>query len=165
MLLFGAVITDRDNLQIVLVEPEIHGNTGNAGRTCLAVNAQLHLVRPFGFELTDARVRRAGLDYWEHVRPRVWESWDEFEAQLPELGEPYVFTAEAGRDYWDVNYADRCVLIFGRESVGLSRAIRDRYAERRVRFPVQAGTVRSLNLANCVALAAYEVLRQRRERS
>jgi tRNA (cytidine/uridine-2'-O-)-methyltransferase len=157
------VKTDRDNLQIVLVEPEIHGNTGNIGRTCLAVGAQLHLVQPLGFSLDDARVRRAGLDYWQRVRPRVWSEWESFEAEMSTMGEPYVFTAEAEREYWDVPFSERAVLLFGRESVGLPRAIRDRYRDRCVRFPIHDSGVRSLNLANSVALAAYEVLRQRRE--
>lgn len=154
--------TDRDNLQIVLVEPEIHGNTGNIGRTCLAVGAQLHLVEPLGFSLDDAKVRRAGLDYWSRVRPQVWPGWEQFEERLPALGEPYVFTAEAEVDYWDVEFAERAVLLFGRESVGLPREVRDRYRGRRVRFPIHDAGVRSLNLANAVALAAFEVLRQRR---
>lgn len=154
--------TDRDNLQIVLVEPEIHGNTGNIGRTCLAVGAQLHLVEPLGFSLDDAKVRRAGLDYWQRVQPRVWSDWKSFESGMLAMGEPYVFTAEAETEYWDVRYAERAVLLFGRESVGLPREIRDRYRDRCVRFPIHDRGVRSLNLANSVALAAYEVLRQRR---
>lgn len=153
--------TGRENLQVVLVEPEIHGNTGNIGRTCLAVGAQLHLVEPLGFSLDDARVRRAGLDYWPRVAPRVWTDWEAFEAQLPDLGEPYLFTAEAEREYWDLEYAQRAVLIFGRESIGLPPRIRARYADHRVRVPVHDPAVRSLNLANCVALACYEILRQR----
>lgn len=156
------MITDRTNLQVVLVEPEIHGNTGNAGRTCLATGAQLHLVRPLGFSLDDARVRRSGLDYWPRVDPRVWESWADLEPHLESLGEPVVFTAEADREYWELDYRRPVALLFGRESVGLPRAIRERYADRRVRFPIHDTSVRSLNLANCVALAAYEVLRQRR---
>lgn len=149
-------------LHVVLLEPEIHGNTGNAGRTCLATGAQLHLVEPLGFDLDDARVRRAGLDYWARVAPRVWPSWKAFEERLPDFGRPYVFTAEAEREYWDVEYADDAVLIFGCESVGLPARVRERYAQDRLRFPIHDDGVRSLNLANCVALACYEVLRQRR---
>lgn len=149
---------------IVLVEPEIHGNTGNIGRTCLAVGAQLHLVEPLGFSLDDAKVRRAGLDYWPRVRPRVWSSWEEIEPQLPELGEAWFFTAEAERDYWEPSYDEPVALVFGRESVGLDPEIRERYARRCLRIPILESGVRSLNLANSVALAAYEVLRQRRGR-
>lgn len=154
--------TDRGNLQVVLVEPEIHGNTGNAGRTCLATGAQLHLVRPLGFSLDDARVRRAGLDYWPRVAPRVWDSWDALEPEIESMGEPVVFTAEGSRDYWEFDYRRPVVLIFGRESVGLPREVRELYAGRCARFPIHDAGVRSLNLANCVALATYEVLRQRR---
>jgi len=153
--------TTRDNLQVVLVQPEIHGNTGNAGRTCLAVGAQLHLVHPLGFSLDDSRVRRAGLDYWARVAPRVWPDWESFEASVPTLGEPWVFTAEAERTVWEVEFGPRPVLIFGQESVGLAGAIRRRYGRRQVGFPIHDPGVRSLNLANCVALACYEVLRQR----
>jgi len=156
--------TTRDNLQVVLVEPEIHGNTGNAGRTCLAVGAQLHLVEPLGFSLDDARVRRAGLDYWPRVAPEVWSDWACFEARLPSLGTPFIFTAEAEREYWDADFTDPAVLVFGRESVGLPVQVRRRYGAQALRFPIHDPSVRSLNLANCVALAAYEVLRQRRAR-
>lgn len=154
-------MSDR-RLHVVLVEPEIHGNTGNAGRTCLAAGAQLHLVEPLGFELTDARVKRAGLDYWPRVDPRVWPSWDEFEPRIHEFGEPWFFSAEAEREYWDVEYPEDTVLVFGRESVGLAPRIREAHPDQLVRFPIHDPAVRSLNLANCVALACYEVLRQRR---
>lgn len=154
-------MSDR-RLHVVLVEPEIHGNTGSAGRTCLAAGAQLHLVEPLGFELTDARVKRAGLDYWPRVDPRVWPSWEEFEPRIQEFGEPWFFSAEAEREYWDVEYPEDTVLVFGGESVGLAPHIREAHADRLVRFPIHAASVRSLNLANCVALACYEVLRQRR---
>lgn len=147
---------------VVLVEPEIHGNTGNVGRTCLATGAQLHLVEPLGFSLDDARVRRAGLDYWPEVRPRVWADWKALEARLSDLGEPFLFTAEATLDYWNVRYPRRTVLVFGKESVGLPDDLRKRYADRLVRIPVLDDAVRSLNLANSVALGLYEVLRQQR---
>src|SRR5438445_9974211 len=81
------------SLHIVLCAPEIHWNTGNAGRTCLAVGAQLHLVEPLGFSLGAAEVRRAGLDYWPRVAPRVWPDWDALERALPALGAPFFFSA------------------------------------------------------------------------
>src|SRR5258708_26070680 len=84
-----------DSLHVVLVAPEIAWNTGNAGRTCLAAGARLHLVEPLGFSLADARVRRAGLDYWPRVDPRVWPDWESFAAALPGLGEPFLFSSEA----------------------------------------------------------------------
>lgn len=150
------------SLHIVLVHPEIHFNTGNVGRTCLAAGAKLHLVKPLGFSLDDAQVKRAGLDYWPAVNPVVWDSFAEIEPVLPTLGAPVFFSAESKRDYWDLTYTGPVVLIFGRESVGLSREIRDKYRDSLVSLPQEPGSVRSLNLSNTVAVAAYEVLRQRR---
>lgn len=149
-------------LHVVLVEPEIHWNTGNAGRTCLAAGAQLHLVEPLGFSLGEREVRRAGLDYWPRVDPRVWPSWAAFEERLPELGEPFFFSSEATLDFWSVAYPGNAVLVFGRESVGLSPEIRERYRDRLVKIPMLDPGLRSLNLSTSVALALYEVLRQRR---
>ena len=149
-------------LHVVLVEPEIHWNTGNAGRTCLAAGARLHLVRPLGFFLDERQVRRSGLDYWPRVDPVVWDSWSAFEARLPGLGEPFFFSAEATRDYWDVGYPQRTVLIFGKESTGLAPEIRERHRDRLVRIPMADPGIRSLNLSTSVALGVYEALRQRR---
>ena len=93
-------------IHVVLVHPEIHWNTGNAGRTCLAAGATLHLVKPLGFSLDEREVKRAGLDYWEHVNPRVWAGWDAFERELPSLGEPYFFSTKATRLLWDAPLGD-----------------------------------------------------------
>jgi tRNA (cytidine/uridine-2'-O-)-methyltransferase len=149
---------------VVLVHPEIHWNTGNAGRTCLAAGAMLHLVQPLGFSLSERQVKRAGLDYWEHVDPRVWPSWSVFEKELPALGEPYFFSAKAKRLFWDVPLGGSpdVVLIFGGETTGLPQDLHERYAERFVGMPVQSPVVRSLNLSTAVAIALYEVMRQRR---
>lgn len=147
-------------LHVVLVEPEIPWNTGNAGRTCLAVGAQLHLVRPLGFSLEDKNVRRAGLDYWPRVSPILWESWAAFEVALPSLGAPFFFTAAAERPFQAAAYPRPAVLIFGRESVGLPRELLDRYAEHALAIPMLDRQIRSLNLSTTVALAAYEVRRQ-----
>ena len=149
-------------LHVVLVEPEIHWNTGNAGRTCLAVGARLHLVRPLGFFLSERQVRRAGLDYWPRVDPVLWDRWADFEPEIPRLGEPFFFSAEAPRDLWSVRFPERAVLVFGRESVGLPAEIRDAYSDRLVRIPMADPELRSLNLSTAVALGLYEVLRQRR---
>jgi tRNA (cytidine/uridine-2'-O-)-methyltransferase len=148
------------DLHVVLVEPEIHWNTGNAGRTCLAAGAQLHLVAPLGFSLEDKEVRRAGLDYWPRVAPRLWPGWGEFERALPLLGTPYLFTARAERRFQAVPYAKPAVLIFGRESVGLDAAILARHAESTLAIPMVDRELRSLNLSTSVALALYEVRRQ-----
>lgn len=148
------------SLHIVLVEPEIPWNTGNVGRTALAVGAELHLVQPLGFSLEDRQVRRAGLDYWPRVRLRVWPDWPRFERALPELGEPYLLTSSAPRTYWEPRYPDRTVLLFGRESVGLSPELLARFPDRTVRLPMNDGQLRSLNLSTAAALASYEVIRQ-----
>jgi tRNA (cytidine/uridine-2'-O-)-methyltransferase len=149
-------------LHICFVEPEIHWNTGNVGRTALALDAQLHLVAPLGFSLDDKQVRRAGLDYWPRVKLRLWPDWATFAAALPTLGEPWLFTASATRDYWDARFADKTVLIFGKESVGLPRALIAQYPERALRIPMRDPELRSLNLSTAAALAAYEVARQLR---
>ncbi len=152
------------SLHVVLVHPEIHWNTGNAGRSCLAAGATLHLVKPLGFSLDDREVRRAGLDYWSHVELRVWENWEEFERELPALGEPYFFSTKGKRLLWDapLGAARDVVLLFGRETGGLAPAIHARYADRLVAMPIRSPHVRSLNLSTAVGVALYEVLRQRR---
>ena len=151
---------------VVLVHPEIHWNTGNAGRTCLALGARLHLIEPLGFSLDDARVKRAGLDYWEHVDLKVWPGWNAFEAALPSLGEPYLFSTKATQSFWDAPLAasEDVVLIFGRETGGLPEDVREKYQHRLVKIPIASDHVRSLNLSTSVAVAAYEVMRQRRTR-
>src|SRR5262249_27792061 len=148
------------NLNVVLLSPEIHWNTGNAGRTCLAAGAQLHLIEPLGFSLDEREVRRAGLDYWPRVNPRVWASWEAFEKELPALGEPFLVSPHAPRPLWSAAFPERTVLIFGRESVGLPEELRERYRERLLGIPMHDPELRSLNLSTCVGIAVYEVLRQ-----
>ena len=152
------------SLHVVLVQPEIHWNTGNAGRTCLATGATLHLIEPLGFSLDEKEVKRAGLDYWEHVDVRVWPSWDAFEQELSTLGEPFFFSTKATRLLWDapLGVPDDVVLVFGRETGGLPEALHERYRDRFVGMPIRSPLVRSLNLSTSVAIAVYEVLRQRR---
>lgn len=149
---------------VVLVHPEIHWNTGNAGRTCLAVGATLHLIEPLGFSLDDREVKRAGLDYWAHLDLRVWRSWAGFEHELPALGEPYFFSTKATRLVWDapLGAARGVVLVFGRETTGLPAELHERYRDRLVALPILSTRVRSLNLSTSVGIALYEVLRQRR---
>jgi tRNA (cytidine/uridine-2'-O-)-methyltransferase len=148
-------------LHVVFVEPQIHWNTGNAGRTCVAVGAQLHLVEPLGFSLDVREVRRAGLDYWPKVDPRIWRSWDVFEAEMSGFGEPFFVSPEASRTFWEVDYPENCVLVFGRESVGLPIAVRKKYEERLIGIPILPNSVRSLNLSTCVGIVLYEILRRR----
>lgn len=153
-------------LHVVLVHPEIHWNTGNAGRTCLAAGATLHLIEPLGFSLDEKQVKRAGLDYWEHVDLRVWPSWAAFEAELPSLGAPFFFSTKAHTPFWDapLGEPDDVVLVFGRETAGLPSDLHERYADRFISMPMRSPRVRSLNLSTTVGIAVYEVLRQRRGR-
>jgi len=149
---------------VVLVYPEIHWNTGNAGRTCLAAGATLHLIKPLGFSLDEREVKRAGLDYWEHVDLRVWQNWETFEGELPALGEPFFFSTKATRLFWDapLGQFENVVLVFGRETGGLPDELHERHRGRFVTMPMVSPHVRSLNLSTSVAVAIYEVLRQRR---
>ena len=151
-------------IHIVLVHPEIHWNTGNAGRTCLAIGATMHLVEPLGFSLDEREVKRAGLDYWRHVDLRVWPNWEAFEQELPALGDPYFFSTRATRLFWDtpLGALQNVVLVFGRETGGLPSEFHERYGDRFVRIPILSPRVRSLNLSSSVAIALYEVIRQRR---
>ena len=152
------------SIHVVLVQPEIHWNTGNAGRTCLAAGATLHLVKPLGFSLDDRELRRAGLDYWEYVDIRLWESWEEFERELPNLGEPFFLSTKGTRVLWDaqLGVSPDVVLVFGRETGGLAPSIHERYSDRMVALPILSEHVRSLNLSTSIGIAVYEVLRQRR---
>ena len=151
-------------MHVVLVHPEIHWNTGNAGRTCLAVGATLHLIEPLGFSLDDRQVKRAGLDYWEYVDLRLWPDWDTFERVMPTLGEPFFFSTRATRMMWDapLSRSGDVVLVFGRETGGLPEGFHARYRDRFVTLPIASPHVRSLNLSTSVGIAVYEVLRQRR---
>jgi tRNA (cytidine/uridine-2'-O-)-methyltransferase len=151
-------------VHVVLVHPEIHWNTGNAGRSCLAAGATLHLVKPLGFSLDAAEVRRAGLDYWEHVDVRVWDSWDDIERALPALGAPWFFSTKGTTEFWDapLGITEDVALVFGRETGGLPASVFERYSDRIVTMPILSEHVRSLNLSTAVGIALYEVLRQRR---
>ena len=152
------------SIHVVLVQPEIHWNTGNAGRTCLAVGATLHLVEPLGFSLDEKQVKRAGLDYWPHVDLRVWPDWETFERQLPALGEPFFFSTKATQSLWDapLGRAPDAVLIFGRETAGLPHDLHARFADRFVTMPMASPLVRSLNLSTSVGIAVFETMRQQR---
>jgi tRNA (cytidine/uridine-2'-O-)-methyltransferase len=145
-------------LHVVLHQPEIPYNTGSVGRTCVAVAAKLWLVRPLGFRVDDYYLRRAGLDYWEHLLWQVVDDWQQLQTSLN--GRYWFFTKKASRSYLDVEYQLGDVLVFGSESAGLPDAIlSSRPADSQLRIPTRP-EVRSLNLSNAVAVAAYEALRQ-----
>ena len=151
----------------MLVHPEIHWNTGNAGRSCLAAGATLHLIEPLGFSLDEREVKRAGLDYWEHVELKVWKRWSEFEQEMPRLGDPWFFSTKGKRVFWDapLGASDDTVLVFGRETGGLPPELHERYADRFLAMPILSPHVRSLNLSTSVGIALYELMRQRRART
>ena len=146
-------------LNIVLIEPEIPQNAGNIARTCACVGARLHLVWPLGFQPTERNLRRAGCDYWDEVDIVRWACADEF-LEAHGGDELHLFTGRAQRAYTDVAYGADAFLLFGRESAGIDPMILDRFVDRCVRIPMREG-LRSLNLSNAVAIAAYEALRQR----
>ncbi len=144
-------------LHIALVEPQIPQNTGNIARTCAATGAALHLVHPMGFVITDAKLKRAGLDYWHLLQVHNHPSVDQL---LQNLDMPfYFFTTKAQQLYTAVSYPAECCLVFGREDAGLPEELLVAHREHCVRLPMRE-EARSLNLSNTVAIAAYEALRQ-----
>ena len=147
-------------LNIVMVEPEIPQNTGNVARTCAATGAHLHLVKPFGFEIDDKKLKRAGLDYWYLVDITYYESLDEF-MEIHKNDNLYYFTTKAPKSYTDVKYPDEVYLLFGKETKGLPESLlKEHYDDRCVRIPM-IDEARSLNLSNSVAIATYEYMRQK----
>ena len=147
-------------MNIVLLEPEIPPNTGNVARLCAATGSQLHLIGPLGFRLDDRELKRAGMDYWQHVEWRVWDDWEEFEAELSSGSQCWFVEQAGGKRYDQVNFGVADYLVFGRETAGLPRALLERNMETWVRIPMYNAQARSLNLANCVSLVLYESLRQ-----
>ena len=147
------------DINIVLHQPEIPQNTGNIARTCAATGAALHLIKPLGFEIDDKKLKRAGLDYWSLLDITYYENEEEFFAKNG--GERiYYFSTKAPQKHTDVTYEGRVFLMFGRETAGLPERILAQNPDSAVRIPMLPG-LRSLNLSNSVAVAVYEVLRQR----
>lgn len=145
-------------LNIVLVSPEIHQNTGNIARTCAATGARLHLIRPLGFEITDKALRRAGLDYWYLLDVGLYDSLEDFfEKEKPQRF--WLLSTKAPRKYSEASFQDGDYLFFGRESAGLPEQFLERHRERCLKIPM-AEEARSLNLSNAVAITTYEALRQ-----
>ena len=145
-------------LNIVLVEPEIPQNCGNIARTCAAVGARLHLIRPLGFDISEKAVRRAGLDYWDKLEVRDYENLADFFAKN-DVRQMWCLSTKAPRCYTQVNYSDECYLFFGKETKGLPEDFLEEHRESCVRIPMR-DTIRSLNLSNAVAITVFEALRQ-----
>jgi len=145
-------------MNVVLLEPEIHYNTGNIGRTCAATGTALHLIKPLGFSLDDKYLKRAGLDYWADVNLTVYENYGEF-INLNPRAPIYFATTKGGAAYTDIRYAPGDFFMFGKESAGIPETILKSNIERCVRIPMFPGA-RSLNLGNSVAIVLYEALRQ-----
>ena len=143
---------------IVLYQPEIPDNAGNVGRTCVALGAKLWLVRPLGFRLDDRHLRRAGLDYWQHLAWEAVDDWSAFEQRMPGR-RPWFFTKRASQAYTEAEFAPDDVLVFGSESQGVPPSLLDGSPDRCLRIPM-AAEARSLNLAVSVAVAAFEAMRQ-----
>lgn len=145
-------------LHIVLVEPEIPQNTGNISRTCAVTGCALHLVHPLGFTIDDAKLRRAGLDYWPYLDLYYHDCFEDVERSFPD-GRFFLCTTRAKRSYTQARYQDGDILVFGKETAGLPQALLNRRSEDCVRIPMR-DDLRSLNLSNAVAIVAYEALRQ-----
>lgn len=145
-------------LNVVLVEPQIPQNTGNIARTCAATNARLHLVKPMGFVPDDAKLKRAGLDYWHFLDITYYENLTDF-LEKTKGGCYFFYTTKGLNRHTDVSYPDNCYLVFGREDAGLPEQLLFENKEHCVRIPMQ-NEARSLNLSNSVAIAVYETLRQ-----
>jgi tRNA (cytidine/uridine-2'-O-)-methyltransferase len=147
-------------LNVVLVEPEIPQNTGSIGRLCLATGATLHLVEPLGFEITDAHLRRAGLDYWEHLKVVRHPSLEAFLASLPPNAPKAFLSKKAGNTVFESQFEPGTYLIFGKETMGLPDSVLNEYPLDSFRIPMFDARVRSLNLSQAVAITVYEAIRQ-----
>ena len=151
-----------DKMNIVLLNPEIHVNTGNIGRTCVLTNTKLHLIKPLGFELDDKKIRRAGLDYWKDVQLFVWESFEHFFQENIEGKDNvklYFATTKTKQKYTDVKYGENDYIMFGPESRGIPEEILNKYKINNITIPMLP-LGRSLNLSNAVAIVLFEALRQ-----
>ena len=143
---------------IVLVEPEIPNNTGNIGRLSLASGSILHLIKPLGFEITDARLKRAGLDYWQHLDVRFYDDLDSFMA-LNQNAHFALLSSKGKKSHYEIDYRDDMFFVFGKESAGLPADLVSRYPDRLFRIPIFSDNIRSLNVANAVSIIVYDGLR------
>ncbi|MCM1191514.1 MAG: tRNA (cytidine(34)-2'-O)-methyltransferase [Butyrivibrio sp.] len=145
-------------MNIILHQPEIPGNTGNIGRTCVATGTSLHLIEPLGFRLDEKSIRRAGMDYWKDLEVYRYVNFDEFRKKHPEAG-IWMATTKAKQAYTDVSYGKDDYIMFGKESAGIPEEILVEHEERCIRIPMLPD-IRSLNLSNAAAIVLYEALRQ-----
>ncbi|NLK21294.1 MAG: tRNA (uridine(34)/cytosine(34)/5-carboxymethylaminomethyluridine(34)-2'-O)-methyltransferase TrmL [Epulopiscium sp.] len=145
-------------VNIVLLEPEIPQNTGNIARTCAAIGASLHLIKPLGFSIEDKYLKRAGLDYWSLLDIHYHDSFEDFKLKYPD-GLYFMATTKAKHKYTDVKYTKDCFIIFGKETAGIPETILKDYSDTSIRIPM-ISEARSLNLSNSVAIVAYEAMRQ-----
>ena len=150
---------DEFGFNVVLIEPEIPPNTGNVGRLCLATGSTLHLVKPLGFSLEDRQLKRAGLDYWEDVDLKTWDSFAELRAAQPADSRYFFLTTKTERAYYDVKFRRGDFLVFGRETKGLPENLLAANIANCVTIPIQGA--RSLNLATAVAIVLFEAIRQK----
>jgi tRNA (cytidine/uridine-2'-O-)-methyltransferase len=149
-------------LSIVLIQPEIPGNTGAVGRTCVALDAELVLIHPLGFHLSNTRVKRSGLDYWPHVRLAEYASWEAFVgARQPRPEQMFLFEEHGSTSFYEPDYPEHAILVFGQETKGIPEVIWRAWPGRQFHLPMRSDKIRSLNLANTVAAAAYQALRGR----
>jgi tRNA (cytidine/uridine-2'-O-)-methyltransferase len=147
-------------MNVVLLEPEIPPNTGNVARLCAATRTVLHMVEPFGFKLDDAQLKRAGMDYWQHVEWHRWPNWKGFEAQLQPGARLWFIESGGPKIYAQAEFSGDDYLIFGRETAGLPKSLLESHRDCWLRIPMFHSQSRSLNLSNCVALVLFEALRQ-----
>jgi tRNA (cytidine/uridine-2'-O-)-methyltransferase len=147
-------------MNVVLLEPEIPPNTGNVARLCAATRTTLHLIEPFGFKLDDSQLKRAGMDYWQHVTWHRWKNWNDFHASVAPGSKLWFIESNGPQRYTDVKYAPNDYLIFGRETAGLPKNLLEQYSNHWLRIPMFNPAARSLNLSNCVALVLFESLRE-----
>ena len=150
---------DQLNFNIVLVEPQIPNNTGNVGRLGVATKSRLHLIGPYGFEISDSRLKRAGLDYWKDLEVCYYESFQEWYATVPDPSRVFFFTANTDQSFYKQELQAGDYLVFGKEATGLNPEIIEQFQSQLVTIPFP-GKVRSFNLANAVAIAVSEGLRQ-----
>lgn len=147
-------------MNIVLFEPEIPPNTGNVARLCAATKTVLHLIEPLGFQLDDRELKRAGMDYWQHLVWKRWPDWPAFRAAIPAEARLWFVEAGGPRHYAEVSYQQDDYLVFGRETAGLPKSLLANHPDAWIRIPMFNPNSRSLNLSNCAALVLYEALRQ-----